>query len=393
MNATVTQRAEEISARIDPERLKNTTLDLLRLPSPPGQERAVSEYYAAHLRTIPGLQVELDREFPESPSVIARLPGTGRGPTLQLDGHTDTIAPPGPPVRFENGFIYGRGAEDMKASLVALAEAIRVIVESGTRLKGQLLLTAHGQHESGTNETIEALIRKGIHGDAVIVAELGPAGFPIAGMGLVIFEVRLSREGEVVHELNFKAGMPNPLLAGYRLLQLLQEKNKELAAVQIPYLGAESVFVGKFQSGDYFNRVPTDCVVAGSRRYGPDRKFTDIQAEFEALARRIEQETGVKVTLSLRGNGLGSFRLKEDEPIVKTMLAAHAAVTQQALGFIGVRGVGNVSNFINSAGIPAVYYGPPSISAHSADERVELKELVLVTKVYVHAILDFLGFE
>lgn len=385
------QHVETISVRIDPERMKNATLDMLRLPSPSGQERAVAEYYAAYLRTIPGLAVEIDREFPESPSVIARLPGAESRPILQLDGHIDTIAPPGPSVRFENGFIYGRGAEDMKASLVALAEAVRVIVESGVRLKGQILLTAHGQHESGTNETIEALIRKGIHGDAVIVAELGLPDLPIAGMGLVIFEVRLTREGEVVHELNFKAGTPNPLLAGYRLLQLLQEKNKELAAIPIPYLGAESVFVGKFQSGDYFNRVPTECVVAGSRRYGPDRKFADIQAEFEALARRIEQEAGVKVNLSLRGNGLGSFRLKEDERIVQVIRAAHAAVTGRKIGFTGIRTTGNASNFINSAGVPAVYYGPPSISAHSANERVELKELVRVTKVYVHAILEFLG--
>ncbi len=393
MSATVTPRAAAISARINPERLKQITLDLLRLPSPPGRERAVADYYADVLRQIPGLAVTMDREFPDSPSVVARLPGRDAAPVLQLDGHMDTIAPPGPPIRFENGFIYGRGALDMKASLVSLAEAIRVLVESGTRLNGSLLLTAHGLHESGTNETLESLIRKGVHGDAAIVAELGMDALPIAGLGLAIFEARLTRGGDVVHEQSAKPGTPNPLLAGCQLVRRLQEKNKELASVQIPYLGVESVFVGTFQCGDYFNRVPTECVLAGSRRYGPDRTYADIEAEFEALARRMERETGVNTAFSLRGNGLGSFRLQEDERIVRVIRAAHAAVSGQALGLTGTRTTGNVSNFVNSAGIPAVYYGPPGTSAHAADEHVELKELVRVTKVYVHAILDFLGYQ
>src|SRR5438067_1249564 len=136
--------AVDLVQKIDPERIKELTLELVRTPSPPGEERAVAERYAAYLRTI-GLRVELDEEFPSSPSVVGRLPGTGAGPTLQIDGHTDTILLPGPEPRFESGYIYGRGAEDMKGALAAMAEAARVVTETGVKLRGSLLLTAHGR--------------------------------------------------------------------------------------------------------------------------------------------------------------------------------------------------------------------------------------------------------
>src|ERR1700737_871522 len=94
----------ELVARVDGDRLLRTTMSLLELSSPSGQERLVAERYAELLEEN-GLDVRLDREFPESPSVIGRLShSTGR--TLQFDGHTDTVAQPHPPPRFENGEIF-----------------------------------------------------------------------------------------------------------------------------------------------------------------------------------------------------------------------------------------------------------------------------------------------
>jgi hypothetical protein len=53
----------EIAARIDPERIQALTLALVRIPSPPGQEKEASEFYARYLQAI-GLTVELDAEYP-----------------------------------------------------------------------------------------------------------------------------------------------------------------------------------------------------------------------------------------------------------------------------------------------------------------------------------------
>jgi acetylornithine deacetylase/succinyl-diaminopimelate desuccinylase-like protein len=227
--ATLMQKLiDELINQVDPERLKQLTLDLVRIPSPPYEERAVAEFYASYLTRI-GLAVELDDQYPTSPSVIARLYGTQNGPTLQLDGHTDTIELPGPDPCFANGYLYGRGSEDMKASLAAMAEAARVIVEAGVRLRGNLLLTAHGRHESATNETLESLIAKGVHGDAVIVTELGGHTLPIAGMGLAFFTLEISRDGEILHETVAPPETPHPIDASRRALELIHERAHVLA--------------------------------------------------------------------------------------------------------------------------------------------------------------------
>ena len=156
----------------------------------------------------------------------------------------------------------------MKASLAAMAEAARIIVEADIQLQGSLLLTAHGRHESATNETLISLIGKGVHGDAVIVTELGGHNLPIVGMGLAFFEIRISGDRDGIHETVAPRGAPHPVMAGYRTVQLLQEEAQRLAQQSIPYLGTESIFVGRIQGGDYFNRLPASCTIAGTRRFG-----------------------------------------------------------------------------------------------------------------------------
>ena len=380
--------AERIAARVEPERLRSDLLDLLRIPSPPEQEREVAEHYAGILRRN-GLDVELDEEIPSSPSVIGRLRGRGGGPTLQLDGHTDTIAAPGPEVRCEGDWIYGRGACDMKAGLAAMAEAARVIVASDVELGGDLLLTAHGLHEPGTNETLEALIARGVHGEAVIVTEGFGERLPLVGMGLAIWELTFSREGEAVHENSAPEGTPHPLHAGVRAADLLGERSQALASTDLEHLGPESIFIGKFQCGDYFNRLPTSCTIAGSRRFGPDAVLADMRGEFEDLASRVGAEFGLQGSVSMRG--LESYRVSEDERIVEAVRRAHQDVRGRAMEICGVRSVGNVSNFVRSAGVPAVYCGVSLDTAHSDNERTSLDEVVEVARIYVHAILDYLG--
>ena len=380
--------AADLAEQVDPQRITRLTLDMVRIPSPPGQERAVSEYYAESLREI-GLEVTLDEEYADSPSVVAWLRGCGRAPTLQLDGHTDTIDLPGPPPRFEDGYIYGRGSEDMKASLAAMAEAARVIGGSGIRLGGDLLLTAHGRHESATNETLISLIGKGVHGDAVIVTELGGKDLPVAGMGLAFWEIRIKGDDAGTHETVADPGTPHPVMAGYRTVQLLQEKAATLADERLPYLGSESIFIGRFQGGDYFNRFPASCLIAGTRRFGPKRQMEEIRREFDELAARVAEESGAQVEVWL--DGVEGYQVDENEQLARVIRHAHQQVMGRELPLAGTRTAANVPQFVHLAHVPALYYGASYLTAHSAHERVELAQVVRATKVYIHAILAYLG--
>ncbi len=176
---------------VDAQRVAQLTLDLVKIKSYTGETVEVAEFYARTLKDL-GLEVQLLRDFPRTPQVVARLRGTGGGPTLELNGHLDTIPVEHSAPKIADGCVWGRGATDMKGGLATVVEAVRCMVEAGVRLKGDLLLTAHGLHEAplGHGEDITARMRTGPKGDAAIIAEGGGPTLPMAGLGMGIFEFR-----------------------------------------------------------------------------------------------------------------------------------------------------------------------------------------------------------
>ena len=226
---------EDLLGRVDAKRLQQATLDLVRIRSYTGDTREVAAAYARHLEGI-GLAVEVLRDFPNDPCVVARLRGAGAGPTLEFNGHLDTVPVDHPAPYVKDGRIYGRGSADMKGGLAAMAEAAHVIVESGVRLKGDLLLVAHGLHEApdGHGEDLSDLVRRGINGDAVIITELASDTLPVVGLGQAAFDFTITRPGESSHELLTPPDTPHPILAAVRLVNLMQARHNETRARQHP---------------------------------------------------------------------------------------------------------------------------------------------------------------
>jgi acetylornithine deacetylase/succinyl-diaminopimelate desuccinylase-like protein len=382
---------DALLGRVDAERLQQATLDLVRIRSYTGDTREVGAWYARHLEQI-GLEVEVIREYPNAPSVVARLRGSGGRPTLELNGHLDTVPVDHPVPYVQDGRIYGRGSADMKGGLAAMAEAARVFVESGVRLKGDLLLVAHGLHEApdGHGEDLTGLVRRRIKGDAVIIAEIAADVLPVVGLGLLIFDVTVRRPGEPSHELLTPPGTPHPIRGAVGLVNLIDARHAELARNPLPYVGSESYFLGIVRGGDFFNRWTNACRVVGTRRYGPDTAFADVEAELRGMARRVETETGCSVEFALTRVRDG-FRVAETEPIVVALRDAYRAVAGRELPLVGSRMVGDAPIFIQEGGVPAIYHGPGGTGAHADVESVPVAELVRAAKVYVLACLNYAG--
>jgi acetylornithine deacetylase/succinyl-diaminopimelate desuccinylase-like protein len=382
---------EDLLGRVDAGRLQQLTLELVRIRSYTGDTREVAEAYARHLAEI-GLDVEILRHFPNDPCVVAWLRGAGRGPTLEFNGHLDTVPVEHPAPRVTDGRVFGRGTADMKGGLAAMAEAVRVIADSGVRLKGDLLLVAHGLHEApdGHGEDLVDLVRRGIKGDAVIIAEVASDTLPVVGLGQAAFDVTITRSGESSHELLTPPGTPHPILAAVRLVNLMQARHNELSHIQIPYVGAESFFVGILQGGDFFNRWTNACRLVGTRRYGPENSYDNVLAELKAMAARVEHETGAQVALNLIPVRDG-FRVAEDEPLVVALRRAYLEVTGRELPLVGSRMVGDAAIFIREGKVPALYHGPGGQGAHADLESVPVAELVRASKVYVLACVNYAG--
>ncbi len=384
--------ASQLVDRVDARRLEQLTFNLVKIRSYTGECREVSEFFGQYLRDL-GLDVEMNRDFPNSPSVIGRLRGSGDGPTLTLNGHIDTVPVEHPDPYIADGIVYGRGTADMKGGLAAIAEAVRVIKESGTQLKGNLLIIAHGLHENpgGHGEDLINLVQKGVKGDAAIIAEVASDALPVFGLGQGMFDITVSRPGEASHELKTPAGTPHPILGAVQMVNLMHAKHKELQAKPaMPYVGHESYFFGMFHGGDFFNRWTTTCNIVGTRRYGPGTTVDDIRAELQGMAKQVEAETGTSVSPNFVPVRDG-FRLEENEPLVVVVRQAYQSVTGKELPLSGIRVVGDASIFMRQGKIPCVYHGPGGFGAHADLEGMPVAELVRAAKVYVEAALAFVG--
>lgn len=372
---------------IDPEPIAALTMELLRLWSPPGHEAQMADRLADALSDA-GATVRLDREFPDSPSVIAEL-GSGDGPTIQWHGHLDAIDVEHAPPERVGDRLVGRGAADMKGPDAAMVAAIRLLRDHGLPRGGKVLVTLHGMHESGGNEPLHALIARGIHGDAVITGELGGGvELPIAGLGLTFWEIAVARPGMAIHETVAEPGTIDPVEIGRQLHAALADLRERLASAPADD-PKPSLFVGRFTAGDYPNRLALRAELAGTRRHDESSTLETVAAELEALVAAVRDRTGADITL--RAVPIAeSFVVDPDEPIVGAVRAAHRDLFGHELRLTRARVATNAVHFVREAGIPAVGYGPDPITNHSDHEELAVSELSRIAAGFALGSMYFL---
>jgi acetylornithine deacetylase/succinyl-diaminopimelate desuccinylase-like protein len=122
--------------------------------NPPGNEGACVEFVRELLRTE-GIESELYAKVPGRPNLVARIEG-GSEPPLLLQGHVDVVTTSGQswardPFGGElvDGYVWGRGAVDMKGPVAMLLAAFLRARHEATALPGDVILAVLADEENG----------------------------------------------------------------------------------------------------------------------------------------------------------------------------------------------------------------------------------------------------
>jgi acetylornithine deacetylase/succinyl-diaminopimelate desuccinylase-like protein len=222
----------------------------------------------------------------------------------------------------------------------------------------------------------------------VLLPEYLADRLPVAGRGMAIFSIRLSREGEPVHEVLRPEGQPDVLAAGAELALRLRDLGARLTRSADPYAGADSVFVGHLARGEIYNQAPTACLLEGTRRWVTPGAAAAVRAEFDEILEQSARGSGVRVDASFDVQG-EAFRIDARDPLVEAFQQAHCGVTGTRLPLGGKPFVDDGNGFAALAGIPALTHGPAAVGAHTLEERVPVAELVRVAAVYALTALRY----
>ena len=125
--------------------------------NPPGNEAACIEFVRGLLEAA-GCETQTFERVPGRPNLVARLDG-GAAPPLLLQGHVDVVTTSGqrwthPPFegRLVDGYVWGRGALDMKGGVAMLVDAFLRAKREKIALPGDLVLVVLADEENGGDQ-------------------------------------------------------------------------------------------------------------------------------------------------------------------------------------------------------------------------------------------------
>jgi len=381
---------EAIRSAIDRDRLLDTAIQLIEVPSPTRSAAPAADRLAEILQQD-GFHVERpEAGWAPSPAVVTRLVANNEGRTLQFSGHLDTVHLPFIPPRVDGDILYGSGASDMKGGLAAAVEAMRALRDADALPAGSILLTAYDLHEApwGDSSQLRVLIDSGFVGDAVLVPEYLCDRLPVVGRGMAILRIRVTRPGEPVHEVVGGFEQPSVIAAGAEVIQRFGELNIQLAQRTHPLAGRETLFVGQIHAGEIYNQAPTELRLDGTRRWLPGTSVEDVRTQYAEILADVAERNRVSVKGDFQLCS-DAYEIGTDEPLVEVFQSAYETVTGQQLEFGAKPFVDDGSRFVLQGGIPAVTHGPRAKGAHTLDEEVPIKELLRVALVYALAACSF----
>lgn len=379
------------------DRLIAFTQELVRRPSPPGQEGPVVERVVEEMHRLDYEKVWVD----DYGTAIGLVEGAQSGPTLLFDGHCDTVGiAPGVPWqddpfsgKIEEGAIYGRGAADMKGALAAFVYAAAGVDRA--RLAGRIVVSASVQEEVFEGGALRVVMGE-LKPDLVIIGEATDLNLNRGGRGRA--EIQLETIGRPSHSSAPHQGH-NAVLDMMQVIQAIEG----MTLPSHPLLGPAIMALTDIISEPYpgYSVIPSRCRVTYDRRLLAGETADEVLRGVAGLpglagitlnASLTEGEHETYTGATIRGaKFFPAWIFSETEPFVQQALQGlRSAGLSPEIG--SYRFCTNAAYSAGVAGVPTIGFGPAmETDAHIVDERLKVKDLVAAAAGYRGIIEATLG--
>jgi acetylornithine deacetylase len=380
--------------QIDREYVRETLVRLVQINSvnpslvagAPG-ESEIAGFIAASLAAL-NLETEIFEPEPGRLSVVARLAGSGGGRSLMLNAHCDTVDVAGMAEPFSgairDGRLYGRGAFDMKGSLAACMAAMKALVDSKARLRGDVLVAAVADEEYGSLGTSDLIQHLKV--DGAIVTEPTALDVCLAHKGYLWIEVGI--EGRAAHGSKFDLGIDANMKMGAFLHELAILERELRARPPHPLVGPPSLHAAMLSGGSGLSTYAAQATVKIERRTIPGETEVQAVGEIQRIVDRLgESDRDFRATVRaffVRD----PFEVAPGAAIVKAVHAAAENVLGRRPAHIGDTPWMDAA-LLQAAGVETVVFGATGAGAHAEVEWVALESVEKLAEILAEAALDY----
>jgi acetylornithine deacetylase len=322
------------------------------------------------------------------------------GRSLILNGHIDVVSPEplsqwGDRDPFggdhEDGWVYGRGAADMKCGLAAIFGAVRALRRLGLSPGAPIHLESVVEEECSGNGTLQTLLA-GYTADAAVVAEPFGAAITTSQVGVLWFKVRIT--GVPGHAAEGR-NATNAIEKSLSVIQSLRELESQMNASPPPpydlFTNPITLNVGAIKGGDWASTVPGVCVTQYRIALYPGQKVADLQSRIEQVVADATADQPGMAEVTYGGFASEGYDIPDDHPLISTLAGAFARQAGAPPALVSTTGTTDAGIFGNAGAIPAVCFGPYAEQAHGLGERVYLPSVVQTAQVMGLLIRDWCG--
>ncbi|MGJ4908209.1 succinyl-diaminopimelate desuccinylase [Bradyrhizobium sp. HKCCYLS2033] len=327
-------------------------------------------------------------------NLYARI-GT-EGPHITFAGHTDVV-PPGDEAAWslgafsgevKDGYIYGRGAVDMKGGIAcSVAAALDYLRDNGGRPKGSISFLITGDEEdvsiNGTIKLLKWAAERGERFDHCVLGE--PSNQEVMGDCIKIGR-RGSQSGTLIVEgkqghVAYPHRASNPVPDISRLIVALSDEPLDHGSAQFQPSNLE------FTTVDVGNTATN--VIAGLARAKFNIRYNDCHTQ-ESLRALVEQRLAkacgnrIRARIDWMPSNSNVF-LTKPGPFTDLAVAAIESVTGRKPELSTTGGTSD-ARFISSY-CPVIEFGLVGQTMHQIDERASVADIATLTKIY-RGILD-----